>query len=57
MKLCAAPDVEAIIRRLVEAERENDKRSHQYTYVEETERFIVDKNGQAPAEPRRKLTT
>jgi hypothetical protein len=44
--LCAADsDVEAILKRLVEAQHQNDKRAQQYTYVEETERFTFDKNG------------
>jgi hypothetical protein len=43
----AAEDVSDIIKRLVEADRQNDQRAQQYTYMEETERFRFDKNGKA----------
>jgi hypothetical protein len=42
-----AEDAETIVKKLIEAQRLNDKRAQQYTYVEETERFVVDKDGRA----------
>jgi len=43
----SADDADAIVRQLIAAQRLNDKRAQQYTYVEETERFIFDKSGKA----------
>ncbi len=45
LRLCAAEDVNAIIKRLIEAGHQNEVRAQQYTYVEETERYAFEKNG------------
>jgi hypothetical protein len=47
LPLWAADDVNAILKRLIETERKNDKAAQQYTYVEATERYVFDKDGQA----------
>lgn len=46
LPLLAAQDANSIIKRLIESEHENNKRAQQYTYVEETERFTFNKDGQ-----------
>ncbi len=40
-------DVDAILQRNREADKQNDERAKQYTYVEETDNFEYDKHGQA----------
>jgi hypothetical protein len=47
LRLWAADDVDAIIKRLIQAERDNSKRAEQYTYQEETERYIFTSKGKA----------
>ena len=42
-----AQDVDAILKRNHEADKQNDERAKQYTYVEETVNFEYDKHGQA----------
>lgn len=42
-----AQDVDAILQRNREADKHNDERAKQYTYVEETDNFEYDKHGQA----------
>jgi hypothetical protein len=49
LQLRAADDVDVIIKRLIDAERNNSKLAQKYTYQEETERFIFNRDG----EPRR----
>lgn len=46
LPLCAADDANAILRRFVDAQEQNDKKAKQYTYVEEAVWFTRDKNGQ-----------
>ena len=42
-----AQDVDDILKRNHEADKQNDERAKQYTYVEETDSFEYDKHGQA----------
>jgi hypothetical protein len=44
--LCAQ-DVDAIIQHNREANKQNDERANQYTYIEETDNFEYDKQGHA----------
>jgi hypothetical protein len=46
LPLWAVEDANSIIQHLIDAEQANNKRAQQYTYVEETERFNFDKDGQ-----------
>src|SRR5579863_5708936 len=41
-----AQDVDAILKRNREADKQNEERAKQYTYVEETDNFEYDKHGQ-----------
>jgi hypothetical protein len=46
LPLWASEDVDAIIKRAIEAQRQNDPRAQQYTYVQQTEHFTLNKEGQ-----------
>ncbi|HEY3841129.1 MAG TPA: hypothetical protein VGL72_31375 [Bryobacteraceae bacterium] len=43
LPLCAADDASSLIKRLIEAERNNNRRAEQYTYRQQTDRFVLDK--------------
>ncbi len=45
--LAFAQDVQGILKRYIEAENHNGEKAWQYTYVEQTDHFSFDKNGQA----------
>jgi hypothetical protein len=45
LPLRAADDANAILRRFIDAEKQNDERARQYTYVEDAAWFILDKSG------------
>lgn len=47
LRLWAAEDVNAILKHLIENQRKNDKAAQQYTFVQQTERYVFDKDGQA----------
>ena len=45
MPIWAADDASAILRRYLEADKQNDKKAEQYTFVQESAWFARDKNG------------
>lgn len=47
MPVWGAEDVNGVVKRLIEAERDNHQRAQQYTYVEQTERYNFNKKGDA----------
>jgi hypothetical protein len=46
LPLWAADDANAILRRYLEADAQNDKKAEQYTYVQDNAWFVPDKNGE-----------
>jgi len=47
LPLWAADDVDAIIKRAIEAQRQNDPRAQQYTFVQQTQHLTLNKAGEA----------
>jgi len=46
LPLWAADDANAILRRYLEADKQNDEKAEQYTFVQENAWFVRDKNGE-----------
>lgn len=46
LPLWAAGDANAILRRYLDADKQNDKKAEQYTYVQDSAWFVRDKNGE-----------
>ncbi len=46
LPLWAADDANAILRRYLDADKQNDEKAEQYTYVQDSAWFVPDKNGE-----------